>query len=238
MSSNTKQAEQKRQAAKQQAAVCGVSWPPLYDDHRCFPIFLWTRSLMFFQCSLAKFGSPSNTSARWWRLWWWEMRNLKTILNLCYKWALFILLSIGTAMTLSTQIPFAIDATKWSVIGTSLVQAKGGSTWRDTWQECGMCRTLPNLWKWQWAIRTLLTAFWISYHGVACVSWWEFEWYWIFFARTHAHFSSRFVTTCNRQTFNSPIAYMPMSTRINDNTMLTSWKTFKWRRNFFIFWGR
>jgi hypothetical protein len=59
-----------------------------------------------------------------------------------------------------------------------------------------------------------------------------------FFARTHAHFSSRFVTTCNRQTFNSPIAYMPMSTRINDNTMLTSWKTFKWRRNFFIFWGR
>lgn len=135
---------------------------------------------MFFQCSLAKFGSPSNTSARWWRLWWWEMRNLKTILNLCYKWALFILLSIGTAMTLSTQIPFAIDATKWSVIGTSLVQAKGGSTWRDTWQECGMCRTLPNLWKWQWAIRTLLTAFWISYHGVACVSWWEFEWYWIF----------------------------------------------------------
>lgn len=48
-----------------------------------------------------------------------------------------------------------------------------------------------------------------------------------FFARTHAHFSSRFVTTCNRQTFNSPIAYMPMSTRINDNTMLTSWKTFK-----------
>jgi hypothetical protein len=66
MSSNTKQAEQKRQAAKQPSSkelFVGFAHDQCMMTIAVFRFFL-PRSLMFFQCSLAKFGSPSNTSAR------------------------------------------------------------------------------------------------------------------------------------------------------------------------------